>query len=173
MFGPEGKPVTVSAGRLFGCAPWAFSLNQFHQLYLTPYVSWGILLLVFVLVLHYTGQGPKVADFYNAPREIQRFSLAERWTHLMRLITFLVLFLTGYIFFYNNVTMLRLFFGSPNAAVIFHWVAGLIFVAAGSNLRLGGAPLLSPELQAGIVGALLLTTIAGPLGLNLALRRTP
>jgi len=49
---------------------------------------------------------------------------------------------------------------------------GLIFVAAGSQLRLGGAPLLSPELQAGIVGALLLTTIAGPLGLNQALRRS-
>jgi Kef-type K+ transport system membrane component KefB len=48
---------------------------------------------------------------------------------------------------------------------------GLIFVAAGSQLRLDGAPLLSPELQAGIVGALLLTTLAGPLGLNLALKR--
>ncbi|HLD46576.1 MAG TPA: formate dehydrogenase subunit gamma, partial [Desulfobaccales bacterium] len=130
MFGPDGKPVTISAGRLFGCSPWAFSLNQFHQLYLTPYVSWLILLLVFVLVLHYTGQGPKRADFYAAPGEIQRFSLAERWTHLVRLVTFLVLFFTGYIFFYNNVTMLRLFFGSQSSAVIFHWVAGLIFVAA-------------------------------------------
>ncbi len=46
---------------------------------------------------------------------------------------------------------------------------GLIFVAAGSQLRLGGAPLLGPELQAGIVGALLLTTLAGPLGLARAL----
>jgi formate dehydrogenase subunit gamma len=89
-----------------------------------------ILLLVFVLVLHYTGQGPKVADFYAAPGEIQRFSLAERWTHLVRLITFFALFFTGYIFFYNNVTMLRMFFGSQNTAVILHWVAGLIFVAA-------------------------------------------
>ena len=41
-----------------------------------------------------------------------------------------MLFFTGYIFFYNNVTMLRLFFGSQSSAVIFHWVAGLIFVAA-------------------------------------------
>jgi formate dehydrogenase gamma subunit len=130
MFGPEGKPVTISSGRLFGCAPWAFTLNQIHQLYLTPYVSWIILLLVFVLVLHYTGQGPKRVDFSAGPGEIQRFSLAERWTHLVRLLTFLVLFFTGYIFFYNNVTMLRLFFGSQNTAVIFHWVAGLIFVAA-------------------------------------------
>lgn len=47
---------------------------------------------------------------------------------------------------------------------------GLIFVAAGSALTLQGAPLLSPEVQAGIVGALLLTTIAGPIGLGKALR---
>ena len=48
---------------------------------------------------------------------------------------------------------------------------GLIFVAVGSSLRLGGEPLLSADIQAGIVGALLLTTIAGPLGLGWALRR--
>ncbi|MDR3673763.1 MAG: cation:proton antiporter [Holophaga sp.] len=48
---------------------------------------------------------------------------------------------------------------------------GLIFVAAGSQLRLDGQPLLSGPIQTGIVGALLLTTIAGPLGLGRALRR--
>jgi Kef-type K+ transport system membrane component KefB len=50
---------------------------------------------------------------------------------------------------------------------------GLIFVAVGGSLRLDGAPLLSPEVQAGVVGALLLTTIAGPLGLGRALARHP
>jgi Kef-type K+ transport system membrane component KefB len=48
---------------------------------------------------------------------------------------------------------------------------GLIFVAAGSQLRLDGQPLLSAAIQTGIVGALLLTTIAGPLGLGRALRQ--
>jgi len=47
---------------------------------------------------------------------------------------------------------------------------GLIFVATGSALTFGGAPLLSPGVQAAIVGALLLTTVAGPVGLSLALR---
>ncbi|WP_005032477.1 cation:proton antiporter [Holophaga foetida] len=47
---------------------------------------------------------------------------------------------------------------------------GLIFVATGSALTLGGSPLLSPEVQAGIVGALLLTTIAGPIGLGRVLK---
>ncbi|BDU78379.1 cation:proton antiporter [Mesoterricola sediminis] len=48
---------------------------------------------------------------------------------------------------------------------------GLIFVAVGAQIQVNGAPLLSPGLQAGVIGALLLTTLAGPLGLARALRR--
>jgi Kef-type K+ transport system membrane component KefB len=48
---------------------------------------------------------------------------------------------------------------------------GLIFVAAGAQLRLNGGPLLTQEVQAGIIGALLLTTLAGPLGLGWVLAR--
>jgi len=47
---------------------------------------------------------------------------------------------------------------------------GLIFVAAGAQLQLNGAPLLSADVQAGIIGALLLTTVAGPVGLGWVLR---
>jgi Kef-type K+ transport system membrane component KefB len=47
---------------------------------------------------------------------------------------------------------------------------GLIFVATGAQLQLNGAPLLSADVQAGVIGALLLTTIAGPVGLGWALR---
>ena len=50
---------------------------------------------------------------------------------------------------------------------------GLIFVAAGAQLQLNGLPLLTPEVQAGIIGALLITTVAGPVGLGWALRRGP
>ncbi len=130
MFGPDGKPVTVSAGLLFGCQPWVFYINQFHQTYLSPYVSVLLLILVFALVVHYTGQGPKGADFTYEPAEIQRFRVSERWTHMVRMITFLLLTLTGYIFFYNNVSLLRMLFSSPQAAVIFHWVTGIIFIVA-------------------------------------------
>ena len=47
---------------------------------------------------------------------------------------------------------------------------GLIFVAAGAQLQVDGHALLSPEVQAGVVGALLLTTIVGPMGLSWVLR---
>jgi len=130
MWGPTGKPTFISSGRLFGCRPWAFYLNQFHQTYLSPYVSILLLLLVFGITLHYTGQGPKGADFTYEPAVIERFRLSERWTHMVRMIAFLLLTLTGYIFFYNNVTLLGMLFNSPAGAVIFHWVTGLIFIAA-------------------------------------------
>jgi Kef-type K+ transport system membrane component KefB len=48
---------------------------------------------------------------------------------------------------------------------------GLIFVAAGAQLQWQGAPLLSLAIQAGIIGALLLTTVAGPIGLGWVLGR--
>jgi Kef-type K+ transport system membrane component KefB len=47
---------------------------------------------------------------------------------------------------------------------------GLIFVATGAHLQLNGAPLMNPEVQAGVIGALLLTTIVGPVGLAWVLR---
>jgi Kef-type K+ transport system membrane component KefB len=47
---------------------------------------------------------------------------------------------------------------------------GLIFVAAGSQLHLNGTPLLSADVQAGIIGALLITTVLGPVGLGWVLR---
>jgi Kef-type K+ transport system membrane component KefB len=50
---------------------------------------------------------------------------------------------------------------------------GLIFVATGAGLTLDGAPLLSPQIQAGVVAALLLTTLAGPVGLSWVLKRKP
>ncbi len=130
LFGPGGKPVFATAGQLFGVNSGVYAINKIYQIYITPYVSWVILLLVFFLVLHYTGQGPKGADFYASSTDIQRFSLAERWTHLCRLVAFLVLTCTGYIFFYNIVALQRLFFVTPWAAVTFHWVSGIIFLAA-------------------------------------------
>jgi hypothetical protein len=48
---------------------------------------------------------------------------------------------------------------------------GLIFVATGSALVLPEGPLLAPWVKAGVVGAILLTTVAGPVGLGWRLGR--
>jgi Kef-type K+ transport system membrane component KefB len=49
---------------------------------------------------------------------------------------------------------------------------GLIFVATGSSLAYQGQPLLSPAVQAALVGAILLTTLAGPIGLERVLGKS-
>ncbi len=43
---------------------------------------------------------------------------------------------------------------------------GFVFIATGAQIRVEGQPLLSSGIQAGLIGALLLTTLAGPLGLG-------
>ncbi|HEX9009224.1 MAG TPA: cation:proton antiporter [Holophagaceae bacterium] len=48
---------------------------------------------------------------------------------------------------------------------------GFVFVATGAAMAFDGAPLLSTGIQAGVVGALLLTTLAGPVGLGWVLAR--
>ena len=66
--------------------------------------------------------------------------------------------------------------GKGTSAAVVGWgmvprgEVGLIFVAAGAQLRLNGAPLLSAEVQAGVIGTLLITTVAGPVGLGWVLR---
>lgn len=49
---------------------------------------------------------------------------------------------------------------------------GLVFVAVGSQMVLNGSPLLAPEWKAALVGAILLTTLIGPVGLNAVLARS-
>lgn len=48
---------------------------------------------------------------------------------------------------------------------------GLIFVATGAALVTPEGPLLTAPVKAGVVGALLLTTVAGPVGLSWVLRK--
>jgi Kef-type K+ transport system membrane component KefB len=48
---------------------------------------------------------------------------------------------------------------------------GLIFVAVGREIKIAGKPMLSDEVQAGVLGAILMTTILGPIGLSWVLGR--
>lgn len=129
VFGKTGKPEKTKSGLLIGCNPFAFRINQFHQAILTPYASAAILAFVFILTLHYTGQGPKGYDLRGEPGEVLRFSLAERWTHLIRMVGFGLLILTGWVFFANATEFGKIFFSSYQAVVTWHWVVGLIFFA--------------------------------------------
>ncbi|KPJ88353.1 MAG: hypothetical protein AMS18_13420 [Gemmatimonas sp. SG8_17] len=137
LHGPDGGPVTVSNGMFFGCNPIAFAINSFHQRIISPYVGPIIIFVVFLIVLHYHGYGPKRITFGPFSREIQRFNLVERGIHLFRLVAFVVLAITGLIMAFNLYLWQQLLFGSARNLLDFHIWSGIVFILT----TVGGAVL--------------------------------
>ncbi len=128
LWNEDGVPVFIRNGQMIGCNAFSFWLTAIYQTVVTPYVSILILIFMFVIILHYTGQGPKGADLLLEPATIQRFTIAERWTHLFRMLSFLGLTFTGAIFFYNSTAFLEIFFGNYARASLWHIILGFIFI---------------------------------------------
>lgn len=130
LWNEEGKPEFIRNGKLLGCSTFSFWLNTVYQTVITPYVSLLILLVVLLIIVHYTGAGPKGADLLLEKATIQRFSLSERWTHLARMLSFIALTFTGAIFFYNSTKLLEVFFDTQAQASLWHSIFGVIFIVA-------------------------------------------
>ncbi len=128
LYGPNGKPVTKSVGYWYGCRPWSFFINTFYQRVLSPLVSGGVILVIFLITLHYHSYGPKRIQFVPYSGEVKRFSLVERGIHLFRLIAFVILAGTGVILAFNLTAWQELFFGTPNQLHWTHVVAGFVFL---------------------------------------------
>lgn len=128
LFGSDGQPITRSNGAYFGCSPLAFAINSFHQQIISPYVGGAIILIVFLIVLHYHSYGPKRITFDPYSQEIQRFSLFERGIHLFRLIAFVVLTVTGLIMAFNLHLWQDLLFSSADQMLDFHIWSGVVFI---------------------------------------------
>ncbi|MCP5115984.1 MAG: hypothetical protein GY953_34580, partial [bacterium] len=101
LYGAGGQPVTKSNGLFFGCRPFAFFLNSLHQRILSPVVSIAVVLVVFLIVVHYHSYGPKRIEFVPFSHEVRRFSLLERGVHLSRMVSFFMLTGTGLIMAFN------------------------------------------------------------------------
>jgi formate dehydrogenase subunit gamma len=118
----------VANGRFIGCRPWAFRVNSFHQQIVSPYIGPLIMLVVFMIVLHYHSYGPKRTHFDPYSDEIHRFSMFERTVHLFRLIAFLILSVSGLILAFNLHLWQQLLFGSPQRMLDFHIWSGVVFI---------------------------------------------
>lgn len=127
-FGPTGKPVTEFIGRWYGCTPISFAINSFYQRVLSPLVSFGVVLVIFLVTVHYHSYGPKRIPFVPYSGEVYRFSFFERGVHLFRLIAFLLLAFTGVILAFNLTLWQEMFFGSPSNIYWTHVICGIIFV---------------------------------------------
>lgn len=142
LHGADGTPVTIQNGLFLGCAPWAFAVNAFHQHIVSPYIGPLIMIVVFLIVLHYHSYGPKRIPFDPFGDEISRFSLTERAVHLLRLVSFVVLAVSGLIMAFNLRLWQQLLFGSPQRLLDFHIWSGVVFIGstvAGVWLWLGDA----------------------------------
>jgi len=124
----DGAPVQRSIGRWYGCNPVAFTINSFHQTILSPVVSIGIILVVFLITLHYHSYGPKRVTFVPYSGEVRRFTLVERGVHLFRLISFVILGVTGLILAFNLHNWQELLFSSPQQMLLIHIGAGVVFI---------------------------------------------
>ncbi|MGW8181034.1 MAG: formate dehydrogenase subunit gamma, partial [bacterium] len=128
LFGPDGQAISVPNGMLFGCNPFAFAMNSLHQQIISPYVGPVLMLIIFLIVIHYHGYGPKRIAFDPYSEEIQRFSMTERAVHLFRLIAFLILSFTGLIMAFNLHLWQQLFFSSPQRMLDIHIWSGVVFI---------------------------------------------
>jgi formate dehydrogenase gamma subunit len=126
--GPDGAPVNVSNGRFFGCNLFAFRVNSLHQQIVSPYIGPLIMLVVFMIVVHYHSYGPKRITFNPYSEEIERFNLLERGIHLFRLISFVFLAITGLILAFNLHLWQQLLFGSAETMHDFHVWMGVVFI---------------------------------------------
>lgn len=129
LYGEDGKPVTISMGRAYGCSPIAFAINSFHQQIVSPYVGVVIMLVIFGIVVHYHSYGPKRITFDPYSQEIERFSLTERAVHLFRLIAFIILAITGLILAFNLHLWQDLLFASAQQLLYWHIWSGVVFIA--------------------------------------------
>jgi formate dehydrogenase gamma subunit len=128
MYDAQGIPVTQPIGLSFGCNIVAFRLNSFHQQILSPMVSLGVIVVVFLIVVHYHSYGPKRIPFVPFSGEVRRFNLLERAIHLARLISFVVLAGTGLIMAFNLTAWQELFFKSPQQMRLYHIGLGIVFI---------------------------------------------
>lgn len=128
LYGEDGKPVTRHIGRALGCNPIAFAINSFHQEILSPLVSVSIILVIFLITVHYHGYGPKRIPFVPYSGEVKRFSATERSVHLFRLLAFIILSVSGLIMAFNWANWQDLLFRSAEQMLTFHIVAGIVFI---------------------------------------------
>lgn len=128
LVGDDGTPVVRSHGKFFGCNPFTFYVNSIHQRIISPYIGPLIMIIMFLIVLHYHSYGPKRITFDPYSEEVQRFNLVERGVHLFRLLSFAILAVTGLILAFNLHLWQELLFGSPEVLHNFHIWAGAVFI---------------------------------------------
>ncbi|MFP4057824.1 MAG: formate dehydrogenase subunit gamma [Candidatus Brocadiia bacterium] len=130
-----------SMRRWLGFETARMRLGFFREKVLRPYGLWLVPLAVVLCLAHYVVFGPKRVRGDDADDEVRRFSLFERATHLVQMLAFLVLAVTGAGFILSALWRdgLSHLWRSPTTESV-HEVAGYAFLAASLVLVVRWAP---------------------------------
>ncbi|MGO0122286.1 formate dehydrogenase subunit gamma [Desulfothermobacter acidiphilus] len=126
-FGLDGQPVTVRQASLLGWTPLSFSFTNFYLTLLSPLFVLLLVGLLLAMSLHYVIVGPRGTCLAQCPEELELFALDERVIHLVRMLSFIFLAVTGLLFAFHRVGAIEFLFGSYEAARVWHWSMGLVF----------------------------------------------
>jgi formate dehydrogenase subunit gamma len=98
-----GGRITIPDDRAqFLIQPQGRDWRQFHEVYLPWIAGAAIILMLIALILFYMLVGPTRADYQPTGRRIVRFRGAERFTHWITAVSFIILGLTGLNYFFGK-----------------------------------------------------------------------
>ncbi|ACX52527.1 formate dehydrogenase, gamma subunit [Ammonifex degensii KC4] len=126
-YGPDGKPVTIKQAWLLGWTPLSFSFTNLYLTLLSPLFALLLAGLLLAFSLHYVVIGPRGTCLTQCPAGLELFSLDERVVHLVRMLSFIFLAVTGLLFAFHRVGAIEFLFGSYETARVWHWSMGLVF----------------------------------------------
>jgi formate dehydrogenase gamma subunit len=129
----EGKEARAPVYRTLGLSDTSYTIFSVYWSLARPWIGLVLLLLFFILSLHFTRFGPH--DFGGRPVEprpddyerIARFSWFERMLHLVVLIVFLFLGFTGLAFSFEGWRWMQLVFGDQLTPRVWHGWLGYVF----------------------------------------------
>jgi formate dehydrogenase gamma subunit len=104
-FGEDGLPVTVPQYTILGISKTAATFGAFRESVLKPLSPWIILLSVSFIFFHFVicGRKQSVAKTENVSTVLVcRFRLLERIPHYFLMLSFIILGITGFLFFLNK-----------------------------------------------------------------------
>jgi len=93
--GKDGKPEGGTLLARCGRSEFDLWLGAVRERWLKPYAPLAVILFVLVMAAHYVLFGPHRHEPGEADQEVVRFSPVERLTHLVLLVSFFVLAITG------------------------------------------------------------------------------
>lgn len=137
-------PLWTPNHKILGISSLSVKLGEFREEFLKPSGIWIIAAWVLFILLHYVIVGRRDMTLYSDEDTVVRFSLRERIAHFMVFAPFLVLTVTGLIFFMSHSSLnggvmrtlhkwTGFVFGAGVFGLSLVWLGSMLFVKSDLN----------------------------------------